>query len=883
MNYTTAVWLCLQVALLVIGSQTPATARGHGARGREKGLKSPRIHRKNHQNNAYRSQHHNRAQLADDSTEMVNVIDPCPAEDIFQRDILLDYSTLESVADLYREERHLRRRSLGYTYKKQDNHTPDLRRHRRAATSIQTRLWPGGIIPYTISNEHSNSTRQNIFDAIAHWEEHTCIKFVTRTDQKDYVHFHRGNSCCSYVGRLGVGKQLLSIGPACDSFGIILHEIGHAVGFWHEQSRPDRDDFVEVISENMRSGARYNYNKLSKSEVNSMDQPYDYDSIMHYGTHYYSKNRLWTLKPKVQNARIGQRKKLSDLDIIQTNLLYRCHRKAECGGTLFQAEGYIMSPNYPYKYPGNNTCHWVISVRESFTVTAEFQHFDLPDKVNGECVDYVELRNGRGELSPLIGRYCGNIPPNRIIADGDSLWVKFHTGDGRFHDKTGFFIDFKSGACRQVLTDKRGSIQSLGYPLPFPANMDCVWQISVPHGFIVTLAIRDLYIAESGPGCSRNYLSIIDGDDDTSEMITKICQPQSNVGVATSGSHLRLRLHSGLRPNNTIGELPMRFDATYVARDIDECSVNQGGCEQACLNLIGTYACGCRWGYRVAENNKNCTDINECETNNGGCSHTCKNLIGAYVCECPTGFYLAHNQKECIEIQRCGGYFTEAEGTMKSPVLSKNNHNNNTIDCVWSIAVGEDSSVAISLHIDDWPKNNEDCVDYISVRQGHGPEGRSYRICDPSDWPGDYNTHSQVVWISYHSEWPHGGAFTIYYRAERRANVGSHCGGVFNGTTGTLESPGFPNNYPNKVDCVWKITGKTIKLEFDVFDLENQENCRFDFLDISDGSDNSIGRFCGVNTPPQILTSSTGELWITFQSDASVQGQGFRAFIEVEL
>lgn len=60
--------------------------------------------------------------------------------------------------------------------------------------------------------------------------------------------------CCSFVGKRGNGGQAISIGKNCDKFGIIVHELGHVVGFWHEHTRPDRDKHVNIIRENIMSG-----------------------------------------------------------------------------------------------------------------------------------------------------------------------------------------------------------------------------------------------------------------------------------------------------------------------------------------------------------------------------------------------------------------------------------------------------------------------------------------------------------------------------------------------------------------------------------------------------------------------------------------------------
>lgn len=64
---------------------------------------------------------------------------------------------------------------------------------------------------------------------------------------------------------------------------MVLHEVGHALGFWHEQSRPDRDNYVEILSQNIKEEQKYNFVNYPSSYLNLFDIPYDYGSIMHYG------------------------------------------------------------------------------------------------------------------------------------------------------------------------------------------------------------------------------------------------------------------------------------------------------------------------------------------------------------------------------------------------------------------------------------------------------------------------------------------------------------------------------------------------------------------------------------------------------------------------
>lgn len=56
------------------------------------------------------------------------------------------------------------------------------------------------------------------------------------------------------MGRRGGGPQAISIGKNCDKFGIVVHELGHVIGFWHEHTRPDRDRHVSIVRENIQPG-----------------------------------------------------------------------------------------------------------------------------------------------------------------------------------------------------------------------------------------------------------------------------------------------------------------------------------------------------------------------------------------------------------------------------------------------------------------------------------------------------------------------------------------------------------------------------------------------------------------------------------------------------
>ncbi|XP_028399993.1 zinc metalloproteinase nas-13-like [Dendronephthya gigantea] len=213
-------------------------------------------------------------------------------------------------------------------------------RQRRAITKNRGILWPKNI-PYAIDTS-LNDVQSNIRKAIAEWETTLpCMgewRDVTNENKpRDFMYFFSGDGCYSDVGRVG-GKQGISIGRGCEDHGIIIHEIGHAMGLWHEQSRPDRDNYVDILWDNIIPDLKFNFEKQSEDTVDSLGVQYDYESVMHYGAYAFSKNNLKTIETKpVAGKPIGQEEGLSELDKKQVRLLYGCETPSGCNGDVQSA------------------------------------------------------------------------------------------------------------------------------------------------------------------------------------------------------------------------------------------------------------------------------------------------------------------------------------------------------------------------------------------------------------------------------------------------------------------------------------------------------------------------------------------------------------------
>ncbi len=180
--------------------------------------------------------------------------------------------------------------------------------------------WTNSTVYYAVDPELPDQER--VFEAIAHWEARTNLKFVERTFQKNYIYFEAGNGCSSFVGMQG-GRQEITLARGC-STGSTIHEIGHAVGLWHEQSRMDRDYYITILYENVEGGKEHNFSTYGDRKMDGAEftEMLDFESIMLYGTHDFSKNGSPTIVKKDGSLYNVNRSRLSDGDVVGISKMY---------------------------------------------------------------------------------------------------------------------------------------------------------------------------------------------------------------------------------------------------------------------------------------------------------------------------------------------------------------------------------------------------------------------------------------------------------------------------------------------------------------------------------------------------------------------------------
>lgn len=159
--------------------------------------------------------------------------------------------------------------------------------------SSSSRRWPNGIVPYEIDSV-SFSTEQvsRIQEAMQTIEDITGVEFIQRSTEVNYVYIEADDGCYSSVGMAG-GMQVLSLGEGCFYGATPEHEFYHALGVWHEQSRADREQYIQIRFENITEGMSYNFDQhiTDGEDIGT----YDYLSIMHYDNYAFSANNEPTI------------------------------------------------------------------------------------------------------------------------------------------------------------------------------------------------------------------------------------------------------------------------------------------------------------------------------------------------------------------------------------------------------------------------------------------------------------------------------------------------------------------------------------------------------------------------------------------------------------
>ncbi len=273
--------------------------------------------------------------------------------------------------------------------------------------------WSNKTVYYRVASNLTN--KQRAYDAMAYWRENAGLRFEYRTSQSNYIRFINGSGCSSKVGKQG-GKQNIKLSSGC-SMGSTIHEIGHAVGLWHEQSRTDRGGTVTINWSNIESGKSHNFKTYTARGEDGVNiGAYDIGSIMHYGSFAFSKNGNATITRTNGTTFSSQRSQLTVGDRAGVRYMYGLGNDARWHGWF--------APNAEVPRTGDFN-------RDGITDAVTFVRGSSNRRV------WVSLSNGQGFNTSTVWKssFCN---PGEVCEVGD------FNGDGR-DDLISFVRNSQSG------------------------------------------------------------------------------------------------------------------------------------------------------------------------------------------------------------------------------------------------------------------------------------------------------------------------------------------------------------------------------------------------------------------------------------------------------
>ncbi|KAM4028087.1 cubilin isoform 1-T1 [Anomaloglossus baeobatrachus] len=573
-----------------------------------------------------------------------------------------------------------------------------------------------------------------------------------------------------------------------------------------------------------------------------------------------------------------------------------------CSATYTEATGVFSSPNYPNGYPTQRECVYIISAEANMQIKLNFTNFSLES--SSDCAnDFVEIRDGGYETSPLLGRFCNERPPV-IISHSNKLWVKFRS-DSAFTD-SGFEAHWESAAtgCGATLTALSGAFSSPNYPMPYYHNSECYWLLKSSSGNILEIDFQHFDL-ESHSNCNNDYLAVYNGNSTNSNLLQKLCGKTLPAPIRSTANamYVKLRTDSSMSysgflanyrqvcegvlisnqsrgileslnypnpyPNNqhcnwtilaTTGDTISYTFRTFQLGD-DGCSNDSvrlfdGPNDQA--RLIGTY-CG--------------SELPPNGTTNGTSLHVVSQSGSATLYQ---GFQLSWN------INGCGADLSGPNGTFTSPNYPNNYPNNR--ECIWYITTSPGSSIQISIvdfNIEYHTTCNFDVLEIYG-----GPELSSPRLAQlcTSRAPGNplqVSSTGNAVTVRFKTDIHMSGkGFNASWR-----EVPGGCGGVFQAPNGEIHSPNYPRPYDDNTECSWLIRvdpGHRVFLNFTDFDIEPHflfSYCSYDSVTVYDGENSDaplLYTLCGSQIP-NAITSTQNTMFIRLQSDSSRSHRGFSA------
>ncbi|XP_016429682.1 CUB and sushi domain-containing protein 3-like [Sinocyclocheilus rhinocerous] len=628
--------------------------------------------------------------------------------------------------------------------------------------------------------------------------------------------------------------------------------------------------------------------------------------------------------------------------------VYMCMcAESPCGSRLTGSEGTILSPNYPRNYTAGQSCVYEISVPGEFVLFGQFMFFqttpsDVLEIFDGPSTESALLtsahRSHSGEPLPLSSAneitirfktegpntakgfhfvyqavprtsasQCSSVPEprygKRIGNDfGLGTVVLFECNPGyTLHGASAIRCEAVPNTlaqwngtvptcvvpCGGVLTMRRGTILSPGYPDPYDNHLNCVWKVFVPEGTGIQITVVTFSTEHNW-----DSLDFYDGVDSNAPRLGSYSGTTIPPLLNTTSNTLFLTFQTDM---SVFGA---GFHLEYTAIGLDSCPEPQtpsNGVKVGDRYFVGdVVSFHCEQGYT---------------------------LKGSAYITCMPGPVRRWNYPAPLCLAECGGFLSDLNGVILSPGFPGNYPSG--LDCNWTVKL----PVGFGIHLQFLNFSTEAVHDYLEVRSGtlgsvidrfSGPVVPESFFSTTHEtsffFHSDYSQNKLGFHITYEayelqrcpdprpfrngvvigSDFGVGmtisfqclpgytllgeASLTCLHGISRNWNhpvprCEALCGGNITALNGTIYSPGHPADYPNLKDCIWSIRvppGNGIHINFTVLNTEPI----YDYITIWDGPDQTspqIGQFSG-SSPQEAVSSTSNHILLKFHSDFSTSG-----------
>uniref|UniRef100_A0A674N4D4 CUB domain-containing protein n=1 Tax=Takifugu rubripes TaxID=31033 RepID=A0A674N4D4_TAKRU len=508
-----------------------------------------------------------------------------------------------------------------------------------------------------------------------------------------------------------------------------------------------------------------------------------------------------------------------------------------CGDTLTSPSGTITSPGHPSIYPHGANCTWYITVSPGNLVQLVFESFNLEYHTNCNF-DYVEVYDN-GTTSPLIGKFCGSDRPPAIVSHSNRLWVKFHSDSAITYEgiltANRFYVP--AFLCGLILTNSCCDANALMCALIYHECNKLLSASRACHDNVPS----HLYLE----GCGGTLTTASGGFSSPNYPLPYHPNAECYWTIRTSQGNQLLLSFSDFHLESSAS---CSYDYLAVSSGHHAVLGRLCGSQQpSTINSTGnqlyiklrTDSSVAAGGFLASYSTGDLKQETHHHVQEG------KDVLTIIICRCSY-----ESKSQCSNVLVSGRY----RGVVESLNFPRNYPA--SAQCSWTIQATTGNTINYTF----------------TAFQLEGPASSSPLIGTFCGSQPPLPTSPQAP----PSPWSSGPIPLCPSRG---------CGAELLGPSGSFNSPGYPDRYPENRECIWSIStaaGSSITLSIHEFDVEYHQDCNYDVLEgtVYGGPDllaPQLAKLCTTTSSPLQVSSTGNHMTIRFKSDAYVSGRGFNA------